>query len=88
MLYIVKLVRIKDCLHSFFSILYFCWLNSKEVQVLARMVKSDPISTTFQNLRYLRKVTKLEQAEYLCSWRIRDALLVQHVPEKEACQPA
>ena len=57
---------------------------SKEVRVLARMVKSDPRSATFQNLRYLIKLTRLEQAENFGSWRIRDALPIQHVPEKEA----
>ena len=56
---------------------------SKEVRVLARIVKDDPRSITCQNLRYMRTVTRLEQVEHFCSWRIRDALPVQQVPEKE-----
>ena len=36
---------------------------SKEVRVLARMVSADPRSTTCLNLRYLREVTTMENAE-------------------------
>jgi hypothetical protein len=54
-----------------------------EVKVLARMVSKDPRSTTFKNLRYLREVTKTDSAENYSSWRVRDSLPVQNVPEKE-----
>ena len=56
---------------------------SKEVRVLARMVSADPRSTTCLNLRYLREVTKMENAEKYSSWRVRESLPVQKVPEKE-----
>ena len=56
---------------------------SKEVRVLARMVSGDPRSATCRNLRYLKEVTKLENVEKYSSWRIRDALPVKKVPEKE-----
>ena len=54
---------------------------SKEVRVLARMVSADPRSTTCRNLRYLREVTTMDNAEYYSSWRVRDSLPVQQVPE-------
>ena len=56
---------------------------SKEVRVLARIVSADPRSTTCRNLRYLREVTTMDNAEYYSSWRVRDSLPVQKVPEKE-----
>ena len=56
---------------------------SKEVRILARVVSNDPRSTTCKNLRYVRKMTSLGQAENYSSWRIRDALPVRKVPEKE-----
>ena len=51
--------------------------------MLVNMVSKDPRSTTCRNLRYLRLVTKMDQAEQFSSSRIREALPVQHVPEKE-----
>ena len=57
--------------------------RSKEVRVLARMVSADPRSTTCVNLKYLREITKLDQVEWLASWRVRDSLPVQRVPEQE-----
>ena len=56
---------------------------SKEVRVLARMVSADPRSTTCRNLRYLREVTKMDNVESYSSWRVRESLPVQKVPEKE-----
>ena len=56
---------------------------SKEVRMLLKMVESDPRSTTCQNLRYLRKVTKLENSEQYSSWRIRKELPLKYVPEPE-----
>ena len=56
---------------------------SKEVRVLARMVAADPRSTTCRNLSYLREVTVMVNAEWYSSWRVRDSLPVQKVPEKE-----
>ena len=47
------------------------------------MVSEDPRSTTCRNLRYLREVTNLEQAEQFSSWRIRESLPVKLVPEHE-----
>ena len=56
---------------------------SKEVRMLAKMVSADPRSTTCTNLRYLREITNLDQAEQFSSWRIRDSLPVKIVPARE-----
>ena len=56
---------------------------SKEVRVLASMVADDPRSTTCRNLRYLREVTNMDNVESYSSWRVRESLPVQNVPEKE-----
>ena len=53
------------------------------MRVLARIVSVDPKSTTCRNLRYPREVTTMDNAEYYSSWRVRDSLPVQKVPEKE-----
>ena len=53
------------------------------MRVLARMVRSDPRSTTCRNLRYLREVTGRENVEWFASWKVRDFLPVRRVPEKE-----
>ena len=53
------------------------------MRVLARMVAGDPRSTTCRNLRYLREVTGMDNIEKYSSWRIRDSLPVQKVPEQE-----
>ena len=55
----------------------------KEVRMLVNMVENDPRSTTCQNLRYLRKVTNLDNAEQYSSWRIREELPKKSVPEAE-----
>ena len=56
---------------------------SKEVRSLVKMVENDSRSTTCQNLRYLRKVTNLDNAEQYSSWRIREELPKKFVPEAE-----
>ena len=56
---------------------------SKEVRILARMVSGDPRSTTCRNLRYLREISKLDTVEHYSAWRVKDALPVKKVPEKE-----
>jgi hypothetical protein len=56
---------------------------SKEVRMLVKMVEADPRSTTCQNLRYLRKVTNLDNAEQYSSWRIREELPQKTVPDAE-----
>ena len=56
---------------------------SKEVRMLVRMIESDPRSTTCQNLRYLRKVTKLDNVEQFSSWRMKKELPLKCVPETE-----
>ena len=53
------------------------------MRILARMVAEDPRSTTCRNLRYLREVTGMDNIEKYSSWRIRDSLPVQKVPEQE-----
>jgi hypothetical protein len=40
---------------------------SREVRLLARLVKDDPRSTTCRNLRYIRQMTGLQQAEHFSS---------------------
>lgn len=54
---------------------------SKEVRMLVKMVEKDPKSTTCQNLKYLRRVTNLDNAEQFSSWRIREELPKKTVPE-------
>ena len=39
--------------------------------------------TTCQNLRYIRKLTNIEDAEQFSSWRIRKELPQKSVPEAE-----
>ena len=56
---------------------------SKEVRILARMVSGDPRSTTCRNLRYLREISNLDTVEHYSAWRVKDALPVKKVPEKE-----
>ena len=56
---------------------------SKEVRILSRIVSNDPRSTTCLNLRYIRKKTGISKAEWFSSWRIKEALPVQQVPECE-----
>jgi hypothetical protein len=36
-----------------------------------------------QNLKYLRKVAKHDQAEWYSSWRVREMLPVKRVPDNE-----
>jgi hypothetical protein len=67
---------------------YFkCWnlLNSpsREVSLLARIVYSDPRSTTCVNLRYLEHLTGLSQSEHYSSFRVRAALPVKEVLDHE-----
>ena len=56
---------------------------SKEVRMLASMVAADPRSTTCSNLKYLREITSLDQAEQFSSRRIRESLPVKSVPARE-----
>ena len=56
---------------------------SKEVRVLARIVSSDPRSSTCLNLRYLSQMTGLIKPEFLTSARLRIALPVRNVPDGE-----
>ena len=56
---------------------------SREVRALARIVTNDPRSTTFLNLRQLRNVTDMDQAEHYSSARLKAALPVKEVPDKE-----
>ena len=56
---------------------------SKEVRVLAKIVSADPRSSTCLNLRYLERLTGLNQPQFFSSARIRIALPVRKVPEGE-----
>ena len=58
--------------------------SSKEVRILAQLVKNDPRSTTCRNLRLLRKMSGFSQAEFYSSYRIKAALPMKKVPEKES----
>ena len=51
--------------------------------MLVKMVETDPRSTTCQNLRYIRKVTNLENAEQFSSWRIGKDLPQKSVSEAD-----
>ena len=56
---------------------------SKEVRMLVNMIADDPRSTTCQNLRYLRRLTNLDNPEQFGSWRVRKELPQKSVPESE-----
>ena len=56
---------------------------SREIRALAGIVSDDPRSTTCRNLRLLRSKTGLSQPQMFSSMRIKAALPVQTVPEKE-----
>ena len=43
---------------------------SKEVRILARMVRDDPRSTTCRNLRFLIQKTLMQEVERYSSWRV------------------
>ena len=57
--------------------------SSREVQFLAKIVKSDPRSTTCRNLKLLSEKTSLVQPEFYSSARIVAALPVKQVPAAE-----
>ena len=56
---------------------------SKEVQLLARLVKSDPRSTTRKNLNMLSEKTSMAEPQLYSSERLRVALPAKTVPEAE-----
>ena len=57
---------------------------SREVRMLDKMVSADPRSITCKNLKYLRKLTNHDQIECYSSWRVRELLPVQRVPDRES----
>lgn len=56
---------------------------SKEVRIVARLVKYDPRSTTSRNLQYLRELTSIADPENYSSARIKVRLPKSEVPENE-----
>ena len=56
---------------------------SKEVRIVAKLVKDDPRSTTCKNLEYLRKVTNLGAPENYSTTRMKSELPVKEVPDNE-----
>ena len=70
---------------SRYSVFYRKLLQSpsREVQFLAKLVSTDPRSNTCSNLRYLVRMTSLDQPQYFTSARMRAALPVQTVPQSE-----
>ena len=56
---------------------------SREVQFLAKVVASDPRSTTCSNLKLLSEKTAMAQPHFYSSERIKADLPVQKVPERE-----
>ena len=56
---------------------------SKGVRILARIVRQDPRSVTCKNLRLLRNLSGMVNAEFYSSQKIKLSLPVKHVPEKE-----
>ena len=59
---------------------------SKEDRMLVNMIADDPRSTTCQNLRYLRRMTNLDNPEQFGSWRVRKELPQKFVPESGRCR--
>ena len=51
--------------------------------MLVWLIEDDPRYTTCKNLRYLKKLTNLDNAEKYSSWRIREELPKKSVPESE-----
>ena len=56
---------------------------SREVRGLARIISSDPRSTTCRNIRLLRDKTGMDQPHVYSSAKVKAALPVQSVPEPE-----
>ena len=56
---------------------------SKEVRILVRIVRQDPRSVTCKNLRLLRNLSGMVNAEVYSSQKIKLSLPVKNVPEKE-----
>ena len=56
---------------------------SREVQFLARVVATDPRSTTHKNLKLLSEKTAMDEPHLFSSEKIKTALPVQHVPVAE-----
>ena len=56
---------------------------SREVRGLAHIVRNDPRSTTFTNLRLLKEKTKMNNPELYCPAKVRASLPIQTVPETE-----
>ena len=56
---------------------------SREVRGLARIVSVDPRSSTCRNLRLLTKITGLRKPHEFASFRLKECLSVQYVPETE-----
>ena len=54
----------------------------KEVRMMVSLIYKDPRSTTFQNFRYLREVTKLEHPDQYSSFRITEELPIMSVRQK------
>ena len=57
--------------------------SSKEVRNLARIVSRYHRSTTYRNLKYLERLTKLRHPEFYTAFKIKEALPVQTVPVGE-----
>ena len=53
------------------------------MRVLARIVETDPRSTTCLNLRYLSQITGLNRPACYSSSKIREALPSKEVPDNE-----
>ena len=56
---------------------------SKEIRTLVRIVSGDPRSTTCKNLKLIRNLTNLSEAEYFSRHRILMDLPVKTVPQSE-----
>ena len=56
---------------------------SREIRGLARIVSTDPRSSTCRNLRLLTRQTGLRNPHEFASFRLKKCLVVQHVPETE-----
>ena len=56
---------------------------SREVRGLARIISSDPRSTTCRNIRLLRDKTGMGQPHVYSSAKVKAALPVESVPESE-----
>ena len=80
-----NLISLRNQIISRYSKFYQKLINSssREVRILANMVRHDPRSVTCKNLRLLRQMTGISHAEVYSSQKIKSILPHKQVPKGE-----